>query len=96
MTDGPKFVPVAVEDRQWIAWSKEWPADLRDAAKAMVEKYRRVGAGDSDRARAYNAFLVYRALAPRDLGGPQYDGPSLPSIVSDQPVTDSDPDWSDL
>lgn len=105
MTDAPKFVHVSVDDRQWIAWSKEWPEDLRADAKAMVEKYRRIGAGDNDRERAYNAFLAYRALAPADLGGPQHDDPSVsddatilrfdpaPQLV---PASDPAPDWSDL
>lgn len=85
------FAPVEIGDRQWVEWAKEWPEDLRDAAKEKVALYRRVGLGESDRERAFNAFLAYRALAPAHLGGPHREQPA-PA----EPQPEPDPDWSDL
>lgn len=82
----PKFLPVDIAERQWIDWSKEWPADLRDDAKAMIEKWRSLGLCDNDRERAFNAFLAYRSLAPTDLGGPQHGGPSITPDSSIRPT----------
>lgn len=84
MSAGPKFVPVIIESRTWIEWSKQWPEDLREDAKAFVAKWKRLGIGDSDLERSFNAFLAYRSLAPPNLGGPQTEEP------------DSGPDWSEL
>lgn len=62
---------VTIEDRRWIDWSKAWPEDLRAHAREMVDRYRRFDFGDSDRERAYAAFLAIRGYAPANLGGPQ-------------------------
>ena len=97
MDDGPKFVPVTIESKTWIEWSKQWPEDLREDAKAFVAKWRRLGIGETDLERAFNAFLAYRSLAPPELGGPQHDGPQDMPLVWPPPTPKpEDPDWSEL
>lgn len=77
MGNGPKFAPVTIDSKDWIEWSKQWPEDLREDAKAFVARCRRLGMCESERERSFNAFLTYRSLAPPDLGGPQPEEPEM-------------------
>lgn len=73
----PKYIDVPISDRRWIEWAKAWPEDLRSTAKERMVEYRAWNLGRDDTERAYNAFVTYRSMAPRDLGGPQHTDPQV-------------------